>query len=161
MERAIHRFVAAIAALLVAAAIGYLVAGGQPARPAAPAPAACVDDTATRFNECAALDTTQVQDRRTDTTVTTRPADPVVPTFREAVVMVVAGDYLYPDGAGPITRADFAALQPVYRAAESGLHCVAMVRQLQDTGDFTGAMVPCLGEEDSPAVDVILRSVGK
>lgn len=83
-------------------------------------------------------------------------------TEADAVILVVDGDYLAAPGTGVLTDAQFAALLPVYRVAEvTGLPCASMARTLQRTGDYRPDMRPCLGDEDSPAVDAILSSVGR
>ena len=139
-------------------AIGYAVAScvaigvGADVAAAIPHPGvACVDRPRNMFNECARIDASQVQDRRHHAPL---------PTKHEAVILAIQGDYLWTDG--PLTSAEFAALLPVYRSAEAtGLPCADEARTLQRTGDYRPDMRPCLGDEDSPAVDVILASVGR
>lgn len=76
---------------------------------------------------------------------------------QDAAILVTLGDYAPAGGHGVLTSAQVAALRPVYRASETtGADCAGVARTLMVTGAFTGAMVPCLGEEDSPAVDTLL-----
>jgi len=97
----------------------------------------------------------------TVTAVTTVTASPAL-TQQDAAMLVLAGDYSPTDGLGVLTRAQWDALSPVYGAAErTGLPCLDMARTLQRTGDYRADMGACLGDEDSPAVDVLLTLVGK
>jgi hypothetical protein len=89
-----------------------------------------------------------------------RPAP--VTSQQDAALLVLAGDYAPADGLGVLTRDQWDALLPVYGAAEqTGLPCLDMARTLQRTGDYRADMGACLGDEDSPAVDVLLTLVGK
>jgi hypothetical protein len=63
MNRTREWLVGYAVAACVAIGVGHEIADAM--RPA-PAPVACADQRGTLFNECARLDTTQVQDRRTD-----------------------------------------------------------------------------------------------
>lgn len=89
--------------------------------------------------------------------VDTRPITDPTSDPRVAAILVTLGDYAPADGRGVLTDAQWSALLPVYRASETtGADCASVARTLMVTGAFTGAMVPCLGEEDSPAVDTLL-----
>lgn len=154
-------------AAAVCIGVGHEIADA--ARPPVPTAvrAACVDVPGNMFNECATIDATQVTDRREETTRQAPNEGPVAgrqapTTARAAVILVIQGDYLARAGQGVLSDADVAALLPVYRVAEeTGLPCADMARTLQRTGDYRADMVGCFGEEDSPAVDAILRSVGR
>ncbi len=84
-------------------------------------------------------------------------------TQRDAAILLLDGDYL-PQGGhglGVLTQAQWDALLPVYRAAEeTGLPCRNEALTLMRTGDYRPDMRPCFGDEDSPAVDVLLTMAG-
>lgn len=77
---------------------------------------------------------------------------------RVAAILVTAGDYMPAQGHDVLTSAQWDALLPVYHASETtGADCAGVARTLMITGDYVGAtMAPCLGSEDSPAVDTLL-----
>ena len=72
-----------------------------------------------------------------------------------AILDVVAGDYS--PGRTELADTEVGALLDVYAVEEStGAPCYSAVAELLATRDYVPAMAPCLGEEDSPAVAVIL-----
>lgn len=72
-----------------------------------------------------------------------------------AILDVVAGDYA--EGRTDLSDSEVGALLDVYAVEErTGAPCWAIASQLIATRDYVPAMHACLGEEDSPAVAVIL-----
>lgn len=72
-----------------------------------------------------------------------------------AILDVLAGNYA--EGRSDLSDSEVGALLDVYAVEErTGAPCWAMTAQLIATRDYVPAMHACLGEEDSPAVAVIL-----
>lgn len=73
----------------------------------------------------------------------------------DAILDALGGDY-GPDRTELATH-ELVALAPVYVMSERyGLDCQAVAADLMATRDYLPRMAPCLGEEDSAAVAVIL-----
>ena len=69
------------------------------------------------------------------------------------IMRLVDGDY----ASGSLTNDEVESLLPVYGVAEStGEPCYMVTADLVATHDYKGYMHACLGDEDSPAVRVIL-----
>lgn len=77
---------------------------------------------------------------------------------RVAAILVTLGDYAPADGRGVLTPQQWDAMLGIYRVSEAtGADCADAARTLMITGDYVGAtMAPCLGPEDSTAVDILL-----
>ena len=75
------------------------------------------------------------------------PMITVIAAIAAAVAMLTGG----PSDAIPSVR--------VPAGVPDTRECVAMVADLYATRDYIGAMAPCLGAEDSPAVDAILSTI--
>lgn len=85
------------------------------------------------------------------------PAASPAPDPRVAAILLTSGDYMPAPGADVLTAVQWSALIPVYDVyATTGADCASHARTLMITGDYVPAMAQCLGEEDSPAVDVLL-----
>lgn len=59
--------------------------------------------------------------------------------------------------SGALTFDEVGSLLPVRTAREQGEPCYMVTAALVATRDYAGWMARCLGEEDSPAVQVILK----
>lgn len=73
----------------------------------------------------------------------------------EAIIDALGGDYGL--DRTELAEHELFALAPVYLTSEiTGRDCQAVAADLMATRDYVPSMAPCLGEEDSPAVAVIL-----
>lgn len=87
-----------------------------------------------------------------------RPVSDPASDPRVAAILVTTGDYMPAPGADVLTSVQWSALVPVYDVyATTGADCASHARTLMITGDYAPTMRPCLGEEDSPAVAVLLE----
>lgn len=71
-----------------------------------------------------------------------------------AILEAVDGDGW---GRGRLNEYEFDVLLGIYAKSEQGQPCYMVVADLLATRDYEPYMAPCLGEEDSDAVAVILR----
>lgn len=87
-------------------------------------------------------------------------ADPVTDP-RVAAILATAGDYEPTAATDVLTGDQWDAMLDVYAASEAGaVGCTDAARTLMIRGDYVPAMAPCLGDEDSRAVDVLLTLGG-
>ena len=90
-----------------------------------------------------------------------RPVTDPTTDPRVAAILATAGDYEPTAAADVLTGDQWDAMLDVYSAGEAGaVGCTDAARTLMITGDYVGSMAPCLGDEDSRAVDVLLALGG-